>query len=340
MLSGRREDRALSLADAPTVRLRGLILDSLLPEIDAEVATALRHDAILSRWTGSDEDLAEADFVLHVRTIVDAEMIDRLTRCVAIGRFGTGLDTVDEVTAAERGITVVRVADYATHEVAQHAVALALGVARGLESFSRIHPRDAWPHLSSTPHLGIRGPIGIVGFGQIGRRVAALFRGLDLEVRVATRDGVALFGSGLVHQHLDELVAECEVVSLHTALVPETRHLMSRERLRRMRSDAILVNTGRGPLVDSRALVEALTEGVIRGAGLDVYEADGDVDWWEVFRGLPVNVLLTPHIAWYSPDSLARLRAEAVRRTVEAARRSPPRREAERPSDSGQPALG
>lgn len=303
------------------MRPRGLILDSLLPEIDAEVGIALRHGAILSRWAGSDEDLADADFILHVRTVVDAGMISRLTRCAAIGRFGTGLDTVDVAAAAGRDITVVRVPDYATHEVAQHAVALALGVARGLGTFSRIHPRDAWSHLSSTPRLGIRGPVGIVGFGQIGRHVAALFQGLDLEVRVATRDRVALVGSGLLHQQLDQLVAECEVVSLHTALVPETRHLMSMERLRRMRSDAILVNTGRGPLVDSRALVEALTEGVIRGAGLDVYEADGDVDWWEVFRGLPVNVLLTPHIAWYSPDSLARLREEAVRRTVEAARR-------------------
>ncbi|MDP9225797.1 MAG: C-terminal binding protein [Actinomycetota bacterium] len=301
--------------------MRGLILDSLVRDIDEELKAArVAGDCSLDRWSGSNDELANADFVLHVKTVIDAAMIDRLTRCRAIGRFGTGLDTVDAVAAAARGIVVVGVPDYATAEVAQHAVALALAVARGLGRLTTTHPKEAWSLLLGSA-VDLTGPVGIVGFGAIGRRAAELFAGLGFEVIVSTRQVDFVEKAGLTACPIDELLERAQIVSLHTALVPETRKLINSERLRRMRPDAILVNTARGALVESMALIEALRHGRIFGAGLDVYEP-GDVDWWELLRSSKLNVVLTPHVAWYAPSSIKRLRANAVNRTIDAARRA------------------
>jgi D-3-phosphoglycerate dehydrogenase len=304
-------------------QMHGLVLDSLLPNIEAEIEAARSEGGCsLAPWTGGTAELATADFVLHVRTHVDAEMIGRLTRCRAIGRFGTGLDTVDLAAARARAIPVVGVPDYATEEVAQHSVMLALAVGRGLGRMSAVPPGEAWSQLPLGPPLGLVGPAGIVGFGPIGRRVAELYTGLGFETLVATRQAIPSPLNRLSISTLDEILLRAEIVSLHTALVPETRHLIDAAALRRMRRDAILVNAGRGALVDSQALLLALREGRIRGAGLDVYETGDDVDWWAAFRAAGLNVVLTPHVAWYSPASVERLREQAVRRTIGAARRA------------------
>jgi D-3-phosphoglycerate dehydrogenase len=304
--------------------MHGLILDSLLPEIEQEVDAARSEGGCtVSRWSGDPVELATTDFVLHVRTRVDAEMIGRLTRCRAIGRFGTGLDTVDLDAAQARGIPVVGVPDYGSDEVAQHAVMLALAVGRGLGRLGAVHPSRAWSQLTVGRSIGLAGPVGIVGFGPIGERASQLFRGLGFNVLVATRRPRSVEEGGPNFCTLDELLERSEIVSLHLPLVQETRHLVDAARLRQMRPDGILVNTGRGGLVDSAALLAALSDGLIRGAGLDVYESDSGTDWWEAFRAPGLNVVLTPHVAWYSPQSVRRLREQAVRRTIAVARAGP-----------------
>ncbi len=301
--------------------LHGLVLDSLVPDIELEAEAAARLGAQLVRWDGTDEQLADAAFVLHVRTRVDEALLARLPRLRAIGRFGTGLDSVDLDAAARHGIPVIGVPDYCSREVAQHAVALALAVARGVASLGPLAPATAWDGLLRAPALGAEGPVGIVGFGAIGAAAAGMFAGLGFDVLVHTRRGdVDLAAHGYEAATLDELLTRCEIVSLHSALDAGTRHMIGREQLALMGPAAILVNTSRAGLVDPAALVHALDEGRLRGAGLDAFEGEDGATLWELLGDRRLNVVTTPHIAWCSPRSLARLRTEAVTRTVEAAR--------------------
>jgi D-3-phosphoglycerate dehydrogenase len=303
--------------------VHGIVLDSLFSDLDRELEVARAEGHSLARWSGGNAELATADFALHVRTAVDATMISRLGRCRAIGRFGTGLDTVDLGAASAREIAVVGVPDYASDEVAQHAVMLALAASRGVAYLGRTPPRSAWDRLLAGPVIGITGPVGIVGYGHIGRRAAAMFQGLGLEVIVATRNPPPRVENGIIFCALDELLGASEVVSLHTALVPETHHLIDATKFDRMRPDAVLVNTARGALVDPGALIEALRSNQIRGAGLDVFETSTDTDWWEQLRADDLNVVMTPHIAWFSNRSVDRLRRECVQRTIAAAEERP-----------------
>jgi D-3-phosphoglycerate dehydrogenase len=299
--------------------LTGLVLDSLQEDLDVEEEVARQLSARLERWDGTREALAHADFVLHVRTHIDSDLIGSLIRCRAIGRYGSGLDTVDMVAAGRRGIEVVGVPDYATQEVAQHALALGLAVARGAGLRNVISLSDGWDFLRAAPKIGLDGPIGIVGFGRIGQAVSRLWRVLGFEVLVASRRTEQIAQHGYRQVALDRLYSDCELISLHCALVPETQHMIGRAELGLMRADGILVNTARGSLIDSAALADALKTRQIRGAGLDVFE-DNVASGWHVFAGQGLNVVLTPHIAWYSPGSLARLKRDAVSRTIEAAR--------------------
>jgi len=302
--------------------LDGLVIDSLQPDIEIETEVAAAHGARLRRWDGSPSQLAEADFVLHVRTRLDAEFLAALTRCRVIGRFGTGLDSVDLEAARNLGMDVVGVPDYATEQVAQHALALALAVGRGLGSLGGHPPRDAWRKLTQVPALGISGPVGIVGFGAIGAAAARMFGGLGFEVIVhtvpAADETIRDMGFEPVGD-LDSLLAHSEVVSLHAALGPSTRHLLGSAQLALLPANAIVVNTGRAGLVDPEALIDSLERGHLRGAGIDAFEGDDGARLWQMLIERPeLNVVTTPHIAWCSPASIDRLRREAVLRVMTA----------------------
>jgi D-3-phosphoglycerate dehydrogenase len=301
-------------------RLTGLVLDSVAADLEVEREEAERVGATVDWWAGDDASLASADFVLHVRRRVDAELIARLTSCRAIGRYGTGLDSVELDAARARGIPVVGISDYATDEVADHALALALAVARGV-ALPWDGLGDVWRRLGDAPALGLMGPIGVVGGGAIGMAVADRFAALGHDVLVASRRPLAAGVAPAVRRaSIDELLAAAEVVSLHVALTPETRGMIGPRELGLMRPDAILVNTARAGLVDGPALVEALRTGRLRGAGLDAFEGDDGAALWTALHGSELNVVLTPHIGWYSPASAWRLRTLAVRDTVAAAR--------------------
>jgi len=181
---------------------------------------------------------------------------------------------------------------------------------------------DRWDFLTAAPKIGLDGPIGIVGFGRIGQAASRLWRALGFELLVASRRTEQIAQHGYRQVSLGRLFSDCELISLHCALVPETEHMIGRAELGVMRADGILVNTARGSLVDSAALAEALKVRRIRGAGLDVFE-ESVASGWNIFGGQGLNVVLTPHIAWYSPASLARLKRDAVVRTIEAARAQP-----------------
>jgi D-3-phosphoglycerate dehydrogenase len=298
--------------------VRGLVLDSPIDDLELERAVAAERGAALERWSGDPEALGQADFVLHVKTHVDRELLGHLRRGAVVARYGTGLDTVDRPAAAARDIAVVGVRDYATAEVAQHAVALALAVARGLGLPAPADPASAWNDVSERP-FGLAGPVGIVGLGTIGCATAVLFTRFGLEVMASARRRSAADGLvGVRLVSLDRLLAECELVSLHVALTQETHHLLDARRLAQMRREAILVNTARAGLVDGPSLLAALRAGRLRGAGLDAFEGPAGAELWRALDRESFNVVRTPHVGWYSRRSLERLRRRAVEEAITA----------------------
>ncbi len=252
-------------------------------------------DPVLSRLEASfalsDEIAGSAGLVTIPADAVGAELFDAAGPSLRIvANFGVGYDSVDVAEATRRGIVVSNTPDVLTEATAELTIALMLALLRRVVEGDRlVRRRDEWA-LAPTFMLGegLAGKtLGIVGLGRIGREVARLAEAFGMRV-VHTR------GSGPYEElPLDRLLAEADVVSLHVPLTPETRHLIGAPELALMRPSAVLVNVSRGPVVDEAALVDALVEGRIAGAALDVYEHEPEVS--AGLLGLE-NVVLSPHL--------------------------------------------
>lgn len=273
-----------------------------------------------SRLAGKIED-ADALIVFHTIRI-SASSIRRLRKCRAIVRCGVGYDNVDLAAAGEMGIYVCNVPDYGVDEVADHAIALMLACARGL-TFTERHLRKTlspWNYLAATPLRRLAGStLGIIGLGRIG--TATALRAKALRMKVVANDPYLADGYdkalGVTLLSLEELLAVSDVVSVHTPLTPETTGIVGAPQLARMQPHAILVNTARGKCVDARAVAEALKAGKIGGAGLDVLpdeppaSDDAIVQLWRQDNP-PVNLILTPHNAFYTEQSREEMRTKAA----------------------------
>ena len=252
-------------------------------------------DPVLSRLEASfvlsDEIAGSAGLVTIPADAVGAELFDAAGPSLRIvANFGVGYDSVELAEATRRGIVVSNTPDVLTEATAELTIALMLALLRRVVEGDRlVRRRDEWA-LAPTFMLGedLAGKtLGIVGLGRIGREVARLAEAFGMRV-VHTR------GSGPYGElPLDRLLAEADVVSLHVPLTPETRHLIGAPELGLMRPSAVLVNVSRGPVVDEAALVDALVEGRIAGAALDVYEHEPEVS--AGLLGLE-NVVLSPHL--------------------------------------------
>jgi D-3-phosphoglycerate dehydrogenase len=275
------------------------------------------------RWRDAAElgrVLAGCDAVLCMHAPINRAVIGEMRQCRAIVRYGTGLDNIDLDAAAAAGIAVRGVHDYCSEEVANHTLALLLGWNRRLVDYDRMVREKKWNERPSTTGNWGYGldrlsgqTLGLVGFGHIGRAVAARAHPFGLKVLAYTPsirpEAAAVEGVRAVS--LDELLTECDFVSLHLPLNERTRGLIGREALGRMKPGAVLINTSRGALIDEAALVDALRSGRLGGALLDVYEK-APLPMEHPLRACS-NTILTPHVAFYSEGSLAELRRRAAR---------------------------
>ena len=267
-------------------------------------------------------ETADALIVFHEVT-VPRRIIDRLTRCRAIVRCGTGYDQIDLVAAGQRGIPVCNVPDYGVDEVADHAIALALACNRRLlVAERRLRAGLApWDYHAVEPVFRLsEATMGIIGLGRIGTATAMRARGLRMRVLACDpylRPGLDK-AVGVTMVELDELLAESDIISLHVPLTDETRGMIDAAALRKMKPGAILVNTARGAVVDDQALAAALREGRIGGAGLDVLPAeppratDPLIALWQEQVNPPVNLVLTPHTGFYSESGMVEMRVKAA----------------------------
>lgn len=261
--------------------------------------------------------LPEAEVLWHCLRPVDAATLAAAPRLRLIQKIGVGVNTIDLDAARARGIAVCNLPGSNSQAVAEHTLGLLLAVLRRLRTFDALMRAgrgwDRDPALEDRLGEVAGRTVGLVGYGGVPRALAPVLRALGAEVRYTARspkaDAVGTWRS------LDDLLAESDVVSLHLPLTAETRGLIDRERLARMKPGAVLLNTARGGLVDAPALLEALEAGPLAGAGLDVF-ADEPVDPSDPLLTRD-DVVLTPHVAWLTQETLARsvaLAAENCRR--------------------------
>ncbi len=251
--------------------------------------------------------LAGAEVAINVRayTVFDAELLDALPNLRLISILGTGTDNVDLRAAAERGVVVTNTPGASTYSVAEMAFALMLAAARHIPLADRQMRAGEWRH---TKGLELHGKtLGVIGLGLIGQAVARMAAGFGMRVLAWSfhADAERARACGAELTALDALLREADVVSLHLRASPEATGLIGRRELALMKPTAVLVNTARGALVDEAALAEALREGRLFAAGLDVYQRE-PLPADSPLRGLD-NVVLSPHAGWVTHEASRRL---------------------------------
>ena len=284
--------------------------------MEEEAEELAKVNAELVGVDGASEDeivegAKDADVILTGGAEMTRWVMERLPKCQAIVRYGVGYDTVDVDAATDNNILVVNIPDFCFEEVSSHAIVLLLACAKKVSLLNNLTKQGNWAEAkrAQIPMVPIQGQtLGVVGCGRIGRataRKAQCFSlrtiGNDPYVDKALVDELEVPLMGL-----PELLRESDFVSLHTPLNEETRHLIGEKELKQMKPSAYLINTARGPVVDEAALIKALQEKWIAGAGLDVFEEE------PVNPDNPLlkmdNVVVTPHSASYSDEAFRRLR--------------------------------
>jgi D-3-phosphoglycerate dehydrogenase len=292
-------------------------------ELEHQRFMAAGADLVLQLARSEDEIIAactDASVILfeHADTPLTARVIAALPALRAIVRYGVGVDSIDIPEATRRGVIVANSADFCTEEVSDHAVALLLASAKRVAFFDRRIRAGKWHDFTPTPPLRRISnlTLGLVGWGRIAQATARKVEGFRMRILVADPYVKAVPAGSLVGLvPLEQLLRESDLVSLHSPLNAETKHLIGEKEFRLMKPTAFLVNTSRGGVVDEAALVRALQEQRLGGAGLDVFEveplpADSPLRTME-------QVTLTPHYAASSQDSMQHLHG-TVADSVEA----------------------
>lgn len=293
---------------------------------DVSVETEILEAAgaeVIALQAKSEKDLFDAApdcaAMMNQYAKIGRQTILRMQKCEVIARYGVGVDIVDVDTATEQGILVTNVQNYCTEEVADHAISLWLTLARKLPDYDRATHAGIWRWQSGQPVYRLRGrTMGVVSLGKIGQAIVARAQSFGVNViaydpflpaEVAAKLGVELVIKA-------DLLARSDYILMQAPMTPDTHHFLSDAEFTAMKPGAILVNTGRGPTVDNKALFRALSNGHLAAAGLDDPEeepakrADWTPDDNPLFT-LP-NVLVTPHAAYYSEESILAARATAA----------------------------
>jgi D-3-phosphoglycerate dehydrogenase / 2-oxoglutarate reductase len=293
-------------------------LNPTYPELDLE-ENVLRGTGIeLVRYKiTSDADIAsvgdQIDAILTDTAPITRQTVSYLKRCKIVVRLGVGFDVVDGAACRDRGIVVCNVPDYGVEEVANHAVALLFAVHRHILLYDHKVRRKGWGYQTDWPIRRLsKQKVGVIGIGRIGAQFASRIKPFVAEV-AAYDPGLPpdqIEKRGAVPQDLRPLLESADLISLHLPLSERTHHLINRETITWMQRQPILINVSRGGLVDSAALASGLRERKLSGAGLDVFEHEPTVP--SEYLDLP-NVVLSPHVAWYSEEASQQLRTSAVR---------------------------
>jgi len=291
-------------------------------EIEASILSKVGAKVVGAQCKSDDEVLeaaSDARALLVQYANVGAETIAKLDKCLVIARYGIGVDIVDVNAATSEGILVTNVPDYCLDEVADHAVAMFLMMARRLREYDTAVREGRWHWSASGGRVGRIGEMvaGIVAYGRIGRGIAQRLKPFGPTIVVydpyVGREQVAEDGCKLVS--FEELVRTSDVVFIQAPLTGETRHMFDDQALSMMKGTALIINTARGPIIDDAALYQALSTGKIAGAALDDLEEEPAKlrDWRPDNPLLKLdNLLISPHAAYYSEESIVEARSTAA----------------------------
>lgn len=293
--------------------------ESLQPEID--VLSELDVELVKAQCKTEEEVIEacrDADGMINQYAPITRKVIENLTQCKVIARYGVGVNTIDVDAATEHGIVVGNVTDYSIDEVSDHAFALLLALARKVVKLNAEVKAGVWDFNIGKPAFRLRGrTLGLIGLGRIPQALAKKAQAFGIKV-VAYDPFMPAEAAKELEVELLSLNEVCEVsdfVSVHAPLMETTKGMISDEQFLKMKKEAFIINTARGPVIDESALIRALEAGQIAGAGLDVAEVE------PMLRDNPLlemeNVIITPHIAWYSEESELELKRKTARNVVD-----------------------
>ena len=283
-------------------------------EEEKEELGRVRAELILAQ-VQKEEDLIrackEADGLLNQYALLTRKVLESLPKCKVISRYGVGVDSVDLKAATDLGIIVANVPDYCMDEVASQTVAMILTLTRKTAFFDRKVKSGEWDFHLGIPIYRIKGKtLGLVGCGKIGLEVARRISAFG--VKVMTFDPyLEKAPEGIELKDFDTVLKESDFISINCPLNDSTRHLIGEKEFKKMEKKPLLINTSRGPIVDERALIQALGEGLLSGAGLDVLEIEPPDSQSPLLK--MENVVLSPHVGFYSVESISELKRRTAR---------------------------
>lgn len=295
-------------------RWKVVITDYNYADLNIERTVLTQWDAqVVPAQCATPEQVAEvgeeADALISQYAPITKGVIVSLSRCKVLGRYGIGVDNIDVEAATESGIAVVSVPSYCEDEVSDHALAMLLSWARRIPHYAAEIRGQTWDWKSGCPIYRLQGKVlGLLGFGKIARTLASKAKAIGFQMiahdpylppEIFTREGVASVS-------FDELLSQSDFLSLHIPLTPKTRHLIDANALAKMKLTACLINTSRGAVVNEGALTKALQSGWLAGACLDVMETEPPCESNPLLT--MDQVLLSPHVGWYSEESQVDLR--------------------------------
>ena len=257
-----------------------------------------------------------AEVLITNKTLITGNDMEALPQLKYIGVLATGYNVVDIESAKKKGIVVTNIPAYSTNSVAQMVFAHILNITQRVGHYACMNRHGKWSDNADfcywdTELIELNDKwMGIIGFGNIGQATARIALSFGMKVGVFTSKGQSELPEGIVKMSLDEVFKTCDVVSLHCPLTSSTQEMVNAERLNLMKPNAILINTGRGPLINEHDLADALNEGKIMAAGLDVLSSEPPLSTNPLLSAR--NCFITPHIAWATKEARIRLMKIAV----------------------------
>ena len=303
--------------------------------IESEILAGAGARVVGLQAKSEDDLLAEAsdcDAIINQYARVGSKVIAAMRHCKVIARYGVGVDIVDVDAATRNSILVTNVRDYCTEEVADHAITLWLTLARRLPQYDRATHAGVWRWQSGRPIHRLRDSIcGIVSFGSIGRAIAGRARsfGVDIIVYDPYVTDAIITEAGVRRVSKEELLRQSDFIMMQVPMTRETRHFLGPPEFAMIKPGVLIINTGRGPTIDNQALYKALVDGRVAGAGLDDVEEEPAkrAHWQPADNSLfdHPNVVVTPHAAYYSEESIRLARETAANEVARVLRGERPR---------------
>ena len=281
---------------------------------EEEEFNRMRAELILAQ-VQKEEDVIrackEADGIINQYSLLSRRVLENLPKCKVISRYGVGVDSVDLRAATDLGMIVANVPDYCIDEVANQTISMILTLIRKTAFFDQKVKSGQWDFRLGIPIYRTRGKtLGLIGCRKIGLEVAKRITAFGVRV-IAFDPYIEKTQEGIELKDFDTVLKESDFISIHCPLNDSTRHLIGEKEFRKMEKRPLLINTSRGPIVDEKALIQALREGFVSGAGLDVLEKEPPDSRNPLLT--MENVILSPHISFYSVESISELK----RRTAE-----------------------